>query len=489
MKRPLRESVPLLAFAAAKLAFHALTNVRYGFHRDELATLDDARHLAWGYVAYPPLTPFLGRLELWVFGDSLTGFRFLAAAAQSAAIVLAALIARHLGGDQKAQWIAALAVAIAPVSIAASSLFQYVSFDYLWWVLMAYFVVRLVDSDDPRWWMAIGATIGLGAMTKYTIAFLVAGLAVGFFLSPLRRHLRGRWLWIGVVIATVIVTPHLVWQAGNGFITLDFLKSIHERDVRIGRTAGFLSEQLWVAANAMTIPLWGTGLFALFFSRSLRRFRILGWMAVVPFVLFMAARGRGYYLAPAYPMLLAAGAVVIPWRRATLVAAAILLATGSLVALGILPLAPIGSRLGQFAISQNSDLKEEVGWPEMTAEVARIWSSLPPDQRARTAIFCANYGEAGAIDLYGPRYGLPPAISGVNSFWARGFGDPPPQTVIVLGVHREQLASRCQSVTLAGKIPNAHHLDNEESEHPDIFVCRGLGVPWPVFWKSIRSFG
>jgi hypothetical protein len=212
-------------------------------------------------------------------------------------------------------------------------------------------------------------------------------------------------------------------------------------------------------------------------------------MAVVPVVLFLVAQGRSYYVAPVYPMLFAAGAVVIPWRRMTLIPAALLLALGSCVILGILPLAPIESRLGRFAIAENGDLKEEIGWPEMTAEVARIWSAIPPEERKRTAIFGANYGEAGAIDLYGPRYGLPPAISTVNSFWARGYGNPPPETVIVLGGHRDRLETRYKSVVLAGHIPNPHHLDNEESEHADIFVCRGLRMPWPVYWSMIRSFG
>src|SRR6185436_19715206 len=150
------------AFALAKLAFHTIVNRGYGFHRDELATLDDARHLAAGYVAYPPFTPLIGRLELMLFGESLAGFRFFAALAQSIAIVLAAILAKRLGGDRRAQWLAALAVAVSPISLAASSLFQYVSFDYLWWVVIALFVVRLVETDDGRWWLAIGAAIGFG---------------------------------------------------------------------------------------------------------------------------------------------------------------------------------------------------------------------------------------------------------------------------------------------------------------------------------------
>jgi hypothetical protein len=137
----------------------------------------------------------------------------------------------------------------------------------------------------------------------------------------------------------------------------------------------------------------------------------------------------------------------------------------------------------------NGDLKEEVGWPEMTAEVARIWRSLPAAQRARTAIYCANYGEAGAIDVYGPALGLPNAISGINSFWARGYGDPPPETLIVLGGRAERLRRRFEEVELAGRIPNPHKIDNEESEHPEIFICRKPRVPWPELWQRVRGFG
>jgi hypothetical protein len=155
----------------------------------------------------------------------------------------------------------------------------------------------------------------------------------------------------------------------------------------------------------------------------------------------------------------------------------------------LLPITPLGSRINRFAMKVNSDLREQVGWPEMTAEVARVWASIPEQERQRTAIYCSNYGEAGALDLYGPRFGLPPAISGINSFWARGYGNPPPQTVIVLGTHRERIEPVFNSITLAGHIPNPQQLGNEESEHSDIFICRGLKSPWPEVWKHARSFG
>jgi hypothetical protein len=494
-----RDLLLLLALAALKLLFHLLTNGQYGFHRDELATLSDARHLAWGYVAYPPLTPFLGRIELALFGTSLTGFRFLAALAQSVAMVVTGLMARRFGGGRAAMVLAALAAMLAPISLAASSLFQYVSFDFLWFVLLAYFVIRLVDSNDGRWWLAIGAAIGLGALTKYAVAFYVAGLVAGVLLTPLRAQLRSKWLWIGAALSIVIALPNLLWELQHDFITLDFLKFIHARDVRIGRTGSYWIDQLHVSTNLFVLPLWLLGLYVLLFSMRGRRYRVLGWMAVVPVALFALARGRGYYTGPIYPMLVAAGAADLQRilattrpaiRRLGWSVAALLLIAGTIVVPIVLPLVPINSRYWVFVNENNGDLREEVGWPELTAEVARIWSSIDPAERAQAGIYCGNYGEAGAIDLYGPAYGLPPVISGINSYWLRGPGDRPPTTLLVVGATRQDLEQACASVQLAGHITNTAGVSNEETErHPDIFVCRQLRQPLAKVWPRLRSFG
>jgi 4-amino-4-deoxy-L-arabinose transferase-like glycosyltransferase len=485
-----RDLLLLIALAAAKLLFHLFTNGQYGFHRDELATLDDARRLAWGYVAYPPLTPFFGRIELALFGTSLTGFRFFAALAQSVAMVVTGLMARRLGGGRAAMVVAAIAAMLAPISLAASSLFQYVAFDFLWFVLLAYFVIRLIDSNDPRWWVAIGAAIGLGALTKYAVVFYVAGLVVGVFVTPLRAHLRSKWLWIGAALSIAIALPNLWWELRHDFITLDFLKFIHARDVRIGRTGSFWVDQLKVSTNPFVLPLWLFGLYVLLFTERGRRYRILGWMAVVPVVLFALAKGRGYYTGPLYPMLLAAGAAHLHLRRIGWTVVALLLLAGTIVIPIVLPLVPVNSRFWNFVNERNDDLREEIGWPELTREVARIWSTFDPAERAVAGIYCGNYGEAGAVDLYGPAYGLPPVISGINSHWLRGPGNPPPKTLIVVGSNREDVERACISVVLAGHIRNAAGVLNEETErHPDIFVCRGFRQPIEKMWPKLRSFG
>lgn len=490
----------LLMLALARLALHTLTNGQYGFHRDELAMLDDARYLAWGYVAYPPVTPFIGRVALELFGPSLIGVRFFSALAQCAAMLLAGLMSRELGGGRLAQIVTALAVALAPISLIQGALFQYVSFDYLWWVLLAYLIIRLLKSDDPRWWLAIGAIIGLGLMTKYTVVFFVAGLVGGVLLTRTRRHLASRWSWAGAALALLLFAPNLVWQLNHNLISLPFLSSIHARDVAIGRTQGFLIDQFVVASNPFTVPLWIAGLHYLLRKPAGAPFRLLGWMYLTALALLLMAQGRSYYLAPAYPMLIAAGTVAweqwlsrLPAARARLARGVTwgALVVGALFAVPLmLPIAPVNSGLWRFASEVHGNFVEQIGWPELAETVAGIYRALPVDDRPRTGILAGNYGEAGAINLYGPAHGLPKAISGRNSYWLRGYGNPPPETVIVLGFSREAAEDLFTACELAGQVTNRYGVENEETRfHRDIFVCRGPRQPWPALWQSLQSFG
>lgn len=486
----------LIYLAAVTVIVHMLTGSRYGFHRDELATLDDARHLAWGYVAYPPMTPFFGRLSLILFGTSLAGFRFFAAVAEAVAVVLTGLMAREFGGRRGAQLVAAAAATT--FCIIGGALMQYVSFDYLCWMLVAYFTVRLLATDDPRWWVAIGSSIGLGMQAKYTMGFFALGIVTGVLLTDARRYLKSKWLWIGVAASIVIFVPNLIWQAQHHFISLDFLKHIHERDVRIGRTKNFLPEQLEM--TLLGFPLAMAGLYFFLFSQQGKRFRMLGWMYVIPLLLFVIAKGRFYYLAAAYPMLYAAGSVwgerwLASLRRGWAIAIRGLVWTAlaadiALMAAIALPLAPVNSTWWKIAIKVNGDLPEEIGWPELVNQVAQIRDALPAADRNHVGILAANYGEAGAINLYGSQYGLPQAISGVNSFWERGYGDPPPETLIVLGYSQRFRDHNFLACELAGHTPNPYNVENEETkDHPDIYVCRGLRQSWPEFWKDFQYYG
>jgi hypothetical protein len=484
----------LLAIALSTLLLHFLTGNRYGFNRDELSLLDDARHLAWGYVAYPPITPFFARLSLLLFGTWLPGFRFFSWLVQAIAVVVAGLMARELGGSRRAQIIAALATV--PFSLGGGALMTYISFDYLCWVLAAYFVLRLLKTGDPRWWLAIGAALGLGMLSKYTMGFFTLGIVGAVLLTDARRYLRSKWLWLGVAISILLFLPNLLWQAKHHFVSLDFLSFIHERDVREGLTSGFLPDQVELALLSFPLPL--AGICYLFFKNG-RRFRMLAWMYVIPLALYLIAKGRGYYLAPSYPMLYAAGAVFLDDWFATLqqsrakalriaVFAALLIDVAIAIAFA-LPTAPVGSPWWQFAVRVNGTLREEIGWPEFVQTVAKIRDTLPAEERARLGILAGNYGEAGALNLYGEHYGLPRAISGVNSFWERGYGNPPPETLVVVGYPREWVDSHFASCQLAGHPGNRYGIADEETiEDPDMFVCRGLRQPWPAFWKNFQSF-
>jgi 4-amino-4-deoxy-L-arabinose transferase-like glycosyltransferase len=497
-KSPDQRTLLPLFIALFVLAVHLLTNSRYGFHRDELATLDDARHLAWGYVAYPPLTPFFGRISMALFGSSVAAARVFPAIAMMFSILGASWIARELGGRRFAQITAALAVAIAPIAIFSGSVLQYVSFDYLWWIMVALFTARLIRTGDLRCWLAIGVFVGLGMMTKYSMLFLVTGLIVGLFLTEHRRMLATRWFWAGVAVAFLILLPNAIWQIQHHFITLDFLKSIHARDVRIGRTSGFFTDQLKICTNLFTLPLWITGLYFYFRSERGKPYRLIGWMFVFTFFLFVIGKGRGYYMAPGYPMLLAAGAVIYEswlqrqrfaqqFRVITLTAFAL---GGIVVAAVLLPIPQPGTRWFAITTKINGDLREEFGWTELTEEVARIYQSIPAEQRESVGIFASNYGEAGALNMYGPRYGLPTAISGTNSYWLRGYGSNPPNTVIVLGARRKNLDRVFTHCELAGHNGNSLGIHNEESDdHPDIYLCTGMKISWQELWPHALSFG
>jgi hypothetical protein len=493
------DALTLCTIALGMVILHLATNGRYGFHRDEFQVLDDARHMDWGFVAYPPVTPFVERIGLAMFGTSLVGLRMFSVLAQAIALVVTGLMARQLGARRLAQVLAALAVAVSPLPLFEGTEFQYSSFDYLWCVLIAYCLIRLLKSDNPRWWIGVGAGIGLGMMTKYTMGFFVAGIAAGALLTPARRYLKSPSLWAGAALAILIFLPNLRWQIRHDFISLHFLRHIHARDVRQGRADGFVRGQFMTSTNPFIALLWIAGLYYFFAIQEGKRYRLLAWLYVTEFTLFFFAKGRDYYLAPAYPMLFAGGSVL--WQKwitslsrvcshaVEVVTLAALAVGGVLACAFVIPFNPVISK-DNFALRNNGDLREEIGWTDLVATVAKVRDSLSGDQRSSYGIVVGNYGETGSINLLGPAYGLPETISGTNSAWFRGYGNPPPKTLIVVGLSRDYVEKMFQSCRLAGQNGNPYGIKNEESEdHPDIFVCGPPREPWPQFWDDFQSYG
>ncbi len=491
----------LILLAIGRVVLQIFTNGQYGSHQDELVTMDVAsRHLAWGYIAWPPVTPFLARISLALYGPSIIGLRSFAVLAEGLVMLLTGLMVRDLGGKRWAQILGAVAVATTPNSIIQAGLFQYETLDYLCWVLLAFTVIRLLTSENPRWWLAIGAAIGVGMMTKYTIIFPVAGLIVGIVITHNRRYLRNPWLWGGALLALLIWLPNLLWQFQNHWVSLYWLASIHARDIRDGLTSNFLANQIEFNLNPVMFLLIAAGAYYYFISPVGRRYRAMGWMYLVPFVLFIIVQGKGYYLAPAYPMLAAAGAVwwdqritsMVNLHRAHLWRRLSWSVLGFFAALFIateLPVAPLGSAWWDEISKNNTQLKSEVGWPELAQQVAGAYNSLPEAEKAHTAILALSAGEIGSVDFFGSAYGLPKVISGFNDFWKYGYGNPPPQTVLVLGFSVDLLAY-FQDCTFIAPISMPFDIQNEETiNHRAIHLCHNLQQPWPDFWQHFQYFG
>jgi 4-amino-4-deoxy-L-arabinose transferase-like glycosyltransferase len=488
----------LLLLGLALFLLHMFTNHQYGLHQDEMVVVDNAYNLDWGYVEYPPITPFLTRISIGIFGLSLVSARMFAALAHSIVLVLAGLMARELGGKRAAQILAAVVTAIAPIALVQGATVMYMTYDFLWSVLIAYLVIRLLKSEDPRWWLGIGVTIGLGMMTKYTMAMFTAGIVGGVLLTDARRYLKSPWLWGGVGLSLLVFFPNLIWQIQHDFISLDFLQGIHSRDVEGGRAAGYLIEQFVFCANPFFIPLWISGLIHYLFKEDGKRFRLIGWMYVIPFLIYLILQGRSYYLAPTYPMLIAAGAVV--WERWLLSASAdkaksrVRLTWGGIVVGAIfsgalaLPIAPINSQWWNIISEVHDTFTEQIGWNEMVKTVGDIYAALPEEEKAQTGIVTGENDEAAALNIYGGKYGLPKAVSGSDTFYLRGYGNPPPNTLIVVGFDSYYLNLLFDQCTMEGSTVNSYGIDNDLANPPEIYVCRKTRFSWPDIWEKMKHY-
>jgi len=501
LRRSLRsDAAALWITGMAFAAIHITASGRYGFHRDELLSYSNAMHLDWCYVVYPPLTAWLARAELVAFGTNLMGYRFLPAVAVCMVSVLAGLMAREFGGGRRAMLVAAVAAGIEGPVCFGGTFFSYMSFDILWWVVVAWATTCLLRTGDRRWWIVIGAGIGLGLLTKYPILFLVAGLLIGMMLTPLRRDLRSGWFWCGVGVAVVMVLPVIIWQFQNHFVAISWMQSIHKRDVSWGRADHFIPNQFWNVTSPVTAPLWCAGLWFLLAKKAGKPFRVIGWMYMAPLILFALAKGRDYYMAGAYPMLMAAGAM---WgdrwistmststQRSVVRGVCISLAIGCAIVFALtLPIAPIGSAWWRFADGANQCFNSEIGWPELVATVAHVRDALPAGERAGARVLAGDEGMAGAVNMYGRRYGLGDAISGMNSNWLRGYGNPVPGTVIAIGFKQRELDGIFTRCEVAARLSNPYGIVNLAiGDRTSVFVCREIREPWPDFWKTFQYYG
>ncbi len=497
----------VLYIAAGKLLLHLVTAARYGIFRDEMYYLACSQRLAWGYVDHPPVTVFLAWLARHLFGESPLAVRLLPALAGAAVVWLTGKLAREMGGGRFAQALAALAIVVVPIYLILQHWLTNNVFEQLIWTGCIWLVVRAINSGDPRYWLWFGVLAGAGFETKYSIAFLLLGLLVGVLLGPERHFLASRYLWLGVLACLSISLPNLLWQVRNHFPFLELLHNIRmtNRDV-VRSPIAFIANQAFVM-HPLLFPLWAGGLIWLFFAREGRRYRALGWTFLVTLSVFILLKAKFYYVVPIYPMLFAAGAIGlerITARRK--IGATVRIAYTALVIVGGAALAPLSvpilspegflryqKTLGlepPKAENQNNGplpqyFADEFGWEEMVREVVRIYHSLPSEEQARTAIFSNSWGSAAAVDFYGPRYGLPQAISRSNTYWIWGPGKYDGSTMIIL--HSDGSGDRdfFQSVEPAGRVDHPY---SRRDEHYTIWLCRGPKFNLQTVWPRLKSY-
>lgn len=490
----------VLYIAGAKLLLHLLTAARYGIFRDEMYYLACSEHLAWGYVDHPPLTVFIAWFARHVFGESLPGLRLLPAIAGAALVWLTGKLAREMGGGRFAQALAALAILPVPFHLVLHHWLTNNAFEPLIWMGCIWCVLRAINTGNDKYWFWFGVLAGVGFETKYSIAFLLLGILAGVLLTRERRFLKSRHLWLGIGACVLIALPNFLWQVQNDFPFLELMHNVRMsgRDVARGPVA-FIADQA-MNMHPVLFPLWLGGLVWLLAAPGARRYRLLGWTYVVTLTLFIVLKGKNYYVAPIYPMLFAAGAVAfervtscrLGWTRAAY--AALVLVAGVLLAPLVCPvLSPetfiaYQKKLGiqpPAAEHQNNGplpqyFADEFGWEPMVQQVARVYHSLPPDEQARTAIFSNNWGEAAAVDFFGPKYGLPKAISRHNNYWLWGPRNYTGETVIVLRSDGRGDREHFQSVQDMGAV---EHPYSRRDEWFHIFLCRGpkfnLREAWP----------
>jgi hypothetical protein len=511
-RTPLRAALLISSlFAVLTFLIHLITtlwgnHLGYGFHGDELYFLVCGHHLAWGYVDQPPLVALQARLAEMLFGVSPAGVRIFSFLAAGVNVGLAGLLAWQLRGRSTAQLLAMTAVLAAPVYLATSNYLSMNSFEPCFWMGSLFVILRLADgSAGPRAWLVFGLLAGLGIENKHSTVFFLIALLAGLLLSPQRRLLRSRWCAAGVALLILIASPNFIWQWIHHFPTYEMLSNVAHSDQNIKLPPlAFLAAQVNILF-VVAAPLWIGGLFWLAFARKARPWRSVALTYMVFLPMMMLLHAKHYYLAPIYPVFFAAGAVALGGltRRSwpaigytTLLACCFCLVTAPLV-LTILPpekynqyradtsLFLAKTEAEKWTSPLPSFLSGLFGYPQMVEGFAARYNALPPDVRAHTAIFCSNYAEASAVNILGPKYGLPTAISGHQTYFYWGWNGYTGESVLTLGDHREDYTDNYAEVIDLGPFDVPWTQDHE---HRRYFWLRHRKRTYAADWPEFKNW-
>lgn len=501
----------VLFVALVQFILHLWTNAHDNFFRDELYYMAAAQHLSAGYVEFPPFVAVATAFSRAVFGSSVVAIRLLPSLASVLMVLLTGDMVAQLGGGFLAQVMAAVAIAVGPVFIGSSGLMTMDPFDQLWWTLAAWVLVRLIKGQQPRMWLAFGVAVGLGLLTKLTIGFFVIALLLGLLLSEQRNLLFNRRLIVAGLIALVLLSPYLLWQAQHGFPVLEYTKSYSSGKTFQATPIEYLIQQV-TTLNPLAFPLWLAGLYFLFFSAAGKPYRAFGWAYLFLYVFFMVQKAKFYWLSPAYPILFASGSYALErlansarmagrlkWLQPTYLG--LLALTGLVFVPFAIPILPtetfikLSAGTGGATEVKTENLQSSVlpqnyadryGWREMVTGVKAAYDTLTPQEKAEACIYASNYGEAGAVDFYGPALGLPKAISGHNSYFIWGPQGCTGQVLITINVPLKDIATGFESVEPAGKTACTYCMPFENNA--PINIARGLKAPIKDGWPTVKTF-
>jgi hypothetical protein len=504
--------VPTIIAAVYFLA-HMVTATRYGYFRDALYYLACSEHLAGGYVDQPPLIVFIAWVARHTLGISLPALLLWPALAGAARIILTAAFARELGANKFGDAFAAALAATPAVWYANDHQFAMNAFEPLFWTGCAFAIARMIHTNNPKWWLAFGAIAGLGLENKYSIGAFAFFLLAGLLLTPQRRFLFTPWILAGGFTALLFFLPNLLWNIQHHWPFLELMHNIRAsgRDVVLPPSE-FLWQQILMMTPA-TLPFWLGGLY-FYFSAEGGKFRAFGWAFIFTIGFFLLAHGKNYYSAPVYPLVLAAGAVATEEflfkehfkarpriRMAFGIAVFAWLFIGIVLVLPVvLPVLPIEAYIryqahlpfgvpksehNQYRAILPQHYADEFGWEDMVARVANVYRSLTPEEQSRTAIFASNYGEAGAVDFFGSRYGLPKAICTHQNYFLWGPRNYTGDIVIRIGSKLEDARDYYESVSVAATLDNPYAMPYERNP---ILLCRHRKKNLQIDWPDIKNW-
>jgi hypothetical protein len=495
----------VIALAQLLLQIWAISG--YGYFRDELYYLASTDHLSWGYVEHPPFSIAVLALVRRLFGDSLPALRMVPALCGAATVFLTGMITGQLGGGRFAQMLAALAALLSPTFLGTDHYYSMNCFDILLWTIAISVLIRALGSESPRDWILLGVVVGIGLLNKISMSWFVGALVLGLLLTDHRRRLLSPWPWVAPAIAGLIFLPHVVWQVQNGWPTLEFMHNATARKMVAVPFAKFVRDQV-LSMGPGNALIWVTGVFFGLLTDWKKRGRILALMYLAIFVLLAAGgRSRASYLAVAYPMLFALGAIAFErfmdhsrrgWLRPVSIALIVLLGVPLIpFALPILPVETFIRYQAALGMQPRTDERHRMGslpqqyadmygWDDMVALVAKAYARLTPEERAHARVFGQNYGEAGAVDVLGRKYGLPRAMSSHNSYWLWGPGNFDGSVLIIIGGDRPDNAQFFEEIEIVGQTHSRHAMPYENGL--DVSIARKPRMSLREAWPGLKSY-